>query len=36
MDSLINVKVQSRIYLELLVLKVCLALAFLILDMPAV
>jgi len=36
MDSLINIKVQSRIYLELLVLKVCLALAFLILDILAV
>jgi len=29
-------KVQSRIYLELLVLKVYLALAFLILNIPAI
>jgi len=36
MDSLINIKVQSRIYLKLLVLKVCLALAFLILNMLAI
>jgi len=35
MDSLINIKVQSRIYLELLVLKVYLASAFLILDILA-
>jgi len=35
MNSLINIKVQSRIHLELLVLKVYLALAFLILDILA-
>jgi len=34
--NLINIKVQRRLYLELLVSKVCLILAFLILDILAI